>query len=102
MFNRQQKELRRLEEALMEMEDTQSDFQEEFDEAEEIDTAWLRSTDLDYDIYNTDDTDVDLDAYSEDVHQGKTGNGLGVVLTMILMVGLSAAILILLKYLGVL
>ena len=99
MRDRQQKELRRLEEALMEAEYTE---EAPADELEELDMSWLETADTDYDIYNTDDTDVDLDAYSEDVHQGKTGSGLSVVLTMLAMAALSACILLFLKYLGVL
>lgn len=102
MRDRQQKELRRLEEALMETEYEEEFSEEEFDGIEEVDRTWQQSADMDYDIYNTDDADVDMDAYSEEVHRGKTGSGLGVVLTMLTMVALSACILFLLKLLGVL
>ena len=99
MRNRQQKELQRLEKALMELDDTQAYYNEP--EEEEPELFWEQPEE-DYDIYNTDDTDVDLEAYSEEVHQGKSGAGLSVVLTMLVMVALSASILLLLKYLGVL
>ena len=99
MRNRQQKELQRLEKALMELDDTQAYYNEPEDEEPEL--LWQQA-DEDYEIYNTDDTDVDLEAYSEEVHHGKSGAGLSVVLTMLVMVALSASILLLLKYLGVL
>ena len=99
MRNRQQKELQRLEKALLEADDFEAYYNEP--EEEEPELLW-QQTDEDYEIYNTDDTDVDLEAYSEEVHQGTSGNGLSVVLTMLVMVALSASILLLLKYLGVL
>lgn len=92
MGKRQEKELRRLEEALMESEDLQdaADF-------------WRKPPkNDDHIVFNTDDTDVDLDAYSEEVRRGKNGSALSVLLTMLAMVALSAAILLLLKVLGVL
>lgn len=99
MRKQQEKELRRLEEALMEAEYPQ----EAFPADPELELDWDEFEDTEsYDAYNTDDVDVDLEEYSEDVHQGKRGSGLGVVLTMICMVALSAGILMLLKYLGVL
>ena len=99
MRKQQEKELRRLEEALMEAEYPQ----EAFPADPELVLDWDEFEDTEsYDAYNTDDVDVDLEEYSEDVHQGKRGSGLGVVLTMICMVALSAGILMLLKYLGVL
>ena len=91
MGKRQQEALHRLEEALLESE-------------YENDTPdfWASATAPDPEIYNTDDADVDLDAYSEEVLQGRKGNGLSVFLTMLSMVLLSAAILLFLKFLGVL
>ena len=97
MRRAQEKELRRLEEALMEAEYPQEAFPADSDEME---LDWENYEE--YDVYNTDDVDVDMDAYSEEVHQGKRGNGLSVVITMVAMVALSAGILFLLKYLGVL
>ena len=89
MGRRQDKELRRLEEALMESDDLQE--------------VWSKSSKQDdHIVFNTDETDVDLDAYSEEVHRGRKGSGLSVVLTMLAMMALSAAILLLLKILGVL
>ena len=99
MRRQQEKELRRLEEALMETEYPQEAFPAE----PEMELEWDAFADSEsYDVYNTDDVDVDLDEYSEEVHQGKRGSGLGVVFTMLCMVALSACILMLLKYLGVL
>ena len=100
MRRAQEKELRRLEEALMEAEYPQEAFPAESDEME---LDWEEFEDYDrYDVYNTDDADVDLDAYSEEVHKGKGGSGLSVLVTMVVMVALAAGILFLLKYMGVL
>lgn len=97
MRKQQQKELRRLEEALLEVENTE----EIFDPEEELD--WEDTViPEDYDFYNTDDVDVDLDAYSEDVHSGSRGSGLGIFLAMLLMLGLAACIMLFLRYLEVL
>ena len=96
----QEKELRRLEEALMELEYTQEGSSPDLDEME---LDWDDFEDSQsYDVYNTDEVDVDMEEYSEDVHRGKSGNGLSVVVTMLAMVALSAGILLLLKLLGVL
>lgn len=100
MRKQQQKELRRLEEALLEIEDTQEAYPAGSDEWE---LDWEESDDSEYyDVYNTDDVDVDLDEYSEDVHRGKSGRGVSIIVTMLLMVVLSACILMLLRFLGVL
>ena len=99
MRKQQQRELRRLEEALMEAEYPQEAFPAE----QEMELDWDDYEDPEsYDVYNTDDVDVDLDEYSEDVHAGKSGSGVAIVVTMLCMVALSAGILFLLKYLGVL
>ena len=91
MGNYQNKELRRLEEALMEEEEQMLNFPQTSDgNAAPV-----------YRAVNTDRADVDLDAYSEEVHRGKSG-GLGGVLTMLGMILLSAGILLLLKIWGVL
>ena len=90
MRKNQQRELERLERALIEAEDT--DFLE-----------WdAQSSPFDYDMYNTDDADVDLDDYSEEVYQQDDRRGLSVAVTMVAMVALSACILLLLRILGVL
>ena len=92
MGKRQQKELRRLDEALMESDDLHESL-----------GFWNNPPKMDdHIVFNTDETDVDLDAYSEEVHRGRKNNALSTVLTMLAMLALSAAILLLLKILGVL
>ena len=92
MGKREEKELHRLEEALLEEESTQ--------EAPDMpEPVWQQNDDLDYDIYNT---DVDLAEYSDTVYREHSGSGLAVLVTMLCMGLLSVFILILLKYLGVL
>ena len=100
MRKQQQRELQRLEEALLEAEYPQEAFPADPDEFE---LDWETPDDSEYyDVYNTDDVDVDLDEYSEDVHRGKQTSGWSIVLTMLAMVALSGCILFLLKHLGVL
>ena len=78
MGKREEKELHRLEEALLEEESTQ--------EAPNAPSpAWHQDDDLDYDIYNTDDTDVDLAEYSDTVYREHSGSGLAVLVTMLCM-----------------
>ena len=96
MRNRQQKELRRLEEALMEAE-----YAEENNFDKPVKT-WQQTRNPDCRAYNTDETDVDLEEYSQEVYEEHTGHGLGVVATMLVMVLLSLCILLLLKLQGVL
>lgn len=92
MGKRQEKELRRLEEALMESDDIQ-----------QAPGFWSHPAPKgDHIVFNTDEADVDMESYSEEVHRGKQGSALSVVLTMFAMLALSAAILLLLKILGVL
>lgn len=98
MRKQEREELRRLEEALMEPEFTEIPA----DEMDTIESTWQDVSDTHYDIYNTDETDVALDVYSEDVHRGRRSSALPTVLTLIVLVALSAAILWLLKILGVL
>ena len=93
MRKRQERELQRLEEALMEA---------EYAEKDDLDEAWQQTRSPDYSIYNTDDADVDLDEYSQEVYEERSGHGLGVVATMLVMVLLSLCILLLLKLQGVL
>lgn len=99
MRKQEQEELRRLEEALMAHEYTEEIPAEEKDILED---TWLEVSDIDYEIYNTDDTDVDLEAYSEDVHRGRRSNVLPTIITLLALAALSAMILWLLRYLGVL
>ena len=90
MRNNQQKELRRLEDALMET------------EANTSSKTWQSFSEPNYDIYNTDHADVDMGTYSEEVSRGRSGSALSVFLTMVAMVLLSLGILIVLKLTGVL
>ena len=97
MGKNQQSELRRLEEALMEEEDWDYGFsQAPSGKSRQTGSAPVCK------MVNTDHTDVDMEAYSEDVHGGKSGGVLGGLLTMLGMILLSAVILFLLKFLGVL
>ena len=66
MKKQELEELQRLEEALMATEFTEEDFPDELDL---LDDTWQELTDIPYDIYNTDDTAVDLDALSQEVLQ---------------------------------
>ena len=61
MRKQQEAELRRLEEALM-----AEDLPE--DAAPILDETWLEYTEKDYEIYNTDSTDVDMDTFNADVN----------------------------------
>ena len=88
MRKSQQRELERLERALMEAEDTDLYLDEEAPAG--------------YDIYNVDDTDVDLEDYSEEVYGRESGRSASVAVTMVAMVALAACILVLLQMLGVL
>lgn len=100
MRNNQQKELQRLEEALMEV-DYMNDVPDFWDDPEEpVYDNYDNYTD--YNAYNTDDADVDMEAYSQEVDRGSKKNGLSTALTMLAMMALSAVILLLLKVLGVL
>ena len=88
MRKSQQRELERLERALMEAEDT--------------DLYLDEKAPAGYDIYNVDDTDVDLEDYSEEVYGRESGRSASVAVTMVAMVALAACILVLLQMLGVL
>ena len=94
MRKRQEEELRRLEEALLK-EDAPDMLPED---PEDWDPDWEVSEDSEYyDAYNTDDVDVDLDEYSEDVHDGAGRGGAGILIVMLTMIVLSAGFLLLLK-----
>lgn len=100
MRRAEERELRRLEEALMEAEYPQEAFPAD---SEEMELSWESLDGYGQrKVYNTDNADVDLEEYSEDVHRGKGGSGWSIVVTMAAMVALSAGILYLLKLLGVL
>ena len=72
------------------------------DELDVLEDSWQDVSDTHYDIYNTDDTDVDMDVYSEDVHRGRQSSVLPTIATLLALAALSATILWLLKILGVL
>ena len=99
MSKQQRDELRRLEEALMEDSDLAG-----FDDFGygQQNSQWQSVSIPDSNGRNTDRTDVDLDAYSEDVYRGGARKGVSFLLTMLAMVAISACILILFKLLGVL
>ena len=99
MRKAQQKELQRLEDALLEDVSENDTFVFGHHSA---DKTWQLFSEEDYTAYNNDDTDVDMNAYSEEVLQEPAGRGLSVFLTMLLMLLLSAGILALLKIMGVL
>jgi hypothetical protein len=104
----QEEELRRLEQALLEdpqeaespMEEDPLEWVEEFYEDVTEETGYTPPQG--FTVRNTDDVDVDLDAYSEEVYRGKRGGclipGLITVLALSL---LTAMVLWLLQYLGV-
>lgn len=98
MRKQEQENLRRLEEALLEAEQPK-DFPDE--ELYVLEDSWQEISDTDYEIYNTDDSDVDMDEYSEEVYRGRSGSSLWVLLMVLTMVLLAVFILWLLKFLGV-
>ena len=99
MRKSQQKELQRLEDALLE-EIAEEDFSAFGPQSSG--NTWQLFSDDEYTVYNTDESDVDIDRYSEEVFQEPAGRGLSVFLTMLLMFLLASGILVLLKIMGVL
>ena len=99
MSKQQRDELRRLEEALME--DSDLEGFDDFGYGQQY-SQWQSVSIPDSNGRNTDRTDVDMDAYSEDVYRGGSRKGVSFLLTMLAMVAISACILILFKLLGVL
>lgn len=98
MFRDKDQELERLTQALLEEED--EDPEEEYEDLEEEYEDFEDESDLDeedweeelyvhprdYRAYNTDITDTDLDAYSEEVHRGKRGlSGLAILAWLLTM-----------------
>lgn len=100
MRKKEMEALRQLEEALLAQEEPE--VFEETDETQFLDQTWQEASDLEYDVYNTDDTDVDLDEYSDRVYRESGNSPLGTVLMILFMVLLSGGILLFLKVLGVL
>ena len=71
MHKDQRQELERLQEALLE---TQDPWLEEEDEEEWVEEFYEHES-IHCDVYNADDTDVDLDEYSDAVHEGHHSGG---------------------------
>jgi hypothetical protein len=103
----QEEDLRRLEQALLE--DAREEYSQEADPSEWVDEFYEDVIDQtgstpaqEFTVRNTDDVDVDLDSYSEDVYRSKRGGCLipGLITVLALCV-LTAMVLWLLQYLGV-
>ena len=97
--------MRRLEEALLEdaPEIVEADSEEWVDEYyEEVAPHTGYAAPGDFTVRNTDETDVDLDAYSEEVYRANRGGCLvpGLI-TLLALSLLTAMVLWLLRYLGV-
>ena len=88
----QQEELRRLEQALLEADAQEADT---WDVSEEAADDWLEEIfregeeSPDYEVYNTDEADVDMESYSEAVSQvpERGGCAIGVFLVLIAVLG---------------
>lgn len=91
--------LRRLEAALLEQQPKEEEIPVENEDFP--DDTWLELVGSDYESYNTDTADVDLDVYSEDVHRGKTKHPFLSFLIVLCLLLLSASIWIFLRFLGV-
>lgn len=87
--------LRRLEAALLEQPPEESPA----DDA--IDDTWVELAGSEYDVYNTDDADVDMETYSEEVHRGSQRTPFLSFLMVVSLLLLAVSIGILLKFLGV-
>ena len=98
MRKQEQEALRRLESALLEPEEPQDLLLED---DEELESIWQERIANEYDAYNTDVTDVDLDEYSEDVLRGNRNNPFLPVVIILCLLLLAASLLILMRFLGV-
>lgn len=92
-------ELRRLEEELMADEYME---EEPLDELDLLDDTWQEFMEVPISVYNTDDTDVDLESYSEEVQQAQDRRPSSGLLTVLILFLLLVVIFCLLKILGVL
>ena len=106
MKKQEQEALERLEKALMELEEddeveTQDPNFPQID-PDILEYTWTETAQIPVDAYSTDDTDVDLDTYSEEVYQGSKHSILPGILTVLVMLMLGGCILFMLKQLGVL
>lgn len=98
MFRDRDEELDRLEAALQEAEE-----EEAFSEEEEYEEDCEEESDLpDFDAYNSDITDDDLEEYSEEVYEGRKKSRLGLLAFLLVVLCIVLAILAwcLLKYGG--
>ena len=98
MFRDRDEELDRLEAALQEAEE-----EEDFSEEEEYEEDCEEESDLpDFDAYNSDITDDDLEEYSEEVYEGRKKSRLGLLAFLLVVLCIVLAILAwcLLKYGG--
>lgn len=100
MFRDRDEELDRLEAALQEAEEEEDfsedeEYEEEYEEEEESNLP-------DFDAYNSDITDDDLEEYSEEVYEGRKKSRLGLLafLLVVLCMVLSVLAWCLLKYGG--
>ena len=104
MRKQEEEELRRLEKALLEDPDLDESDQEEdpLDWVEDFYDDIGDTVPQDFTVRNTDDVDVDIEDYSEDVYRAKRGGCLipGLITVLALCV-LTAMVLWLLQYLGV-
>ena len=91
--------LQQLEEALMEETDTADVFTET--ELDLLEDTWQDVSETAYSVTNTDSVDVDLDAFSEDVHRGTQRNAFPICITILSLTLLFCMVLWLLHYLGV-
>ena len=91
--------LRRLEAALLEQQPKEEEIPVENEDFP--DDTWLELVGSDYESYNTDAADVDLDVYSEDVHRGKRSHPFLSFLIALSLLLLAASIWIFLRFLGV-
>lgn len=98
MRKQEQEALHRLESALLEPEEPQDLL---IDDDEELESIWQERIANEYDAYNTDVTDVDLDEYSEDVLRGSRNNPFLPVVIILCLLLLAASLLILMRFLGV-
>lgn len=84
MFRDREEELDRLEAALLESEEEEacaSEEEEELPEDEEYEEAYLP----DFDAYNNDTTDEDLEEFSEAVYEGRKRSPLGALAVLLVL-----------------
>lgn len=83
----QREELRRLEQALLEPELPEEDWQQDADTDQWLDDFYSPEP-VHCQVYNADDTDVDLEEFSEEVQRGHRSGGcllpLMIILTLVL------------------